>query len=152
MTKRSGLVRTAYVVVPVHQYSDGTQTIASGDDGEPGHWGNVFVYDEGEDGDGTWTTDWDAVGLAETLIHQQLGLTESSQTAENALRAFLVWYQGETDRELIARRVCECGTCQAAAPKGVVGYLSGSDSRGTGFSIYIYTEKTYQALADEFGE
>jgi hypothetical protein len=56
----------------------------------------------------------------------------------------IVW-QGEKDRLLQVRRPCPCG-CDDRGGRGGVGYLTGSDAAGNGFTIWIQSEEVYQRL------
>jgi hypothetical protein len=54
---------------------------------------------------------------------------------------------GEKDRPLGVRRPCDCGTCRSSQPPGAVGLLTGSDSEGKGFTVWITDEAVYRSLA-----
>lgn len=58
------------------------------------------------------------------------------------LKAF-VW-SGEKSRRIGLYRLCPCVTCQRD-PLGV-GYLSASDSRGNGFTIWIKKEALFRVI------
>jgi len=55
----------------------------------------------------------------------------------------IVW-DGERNRQLDAYRACSCGVCSKSR-KGV-GYLSFSDARGRGFTIWIEDEMVFRRL------
>lgn len=59
--------------------------------------------------------------------------------------ADFVW-NGERNREFRVYRPCSCGTCSAVR-KGV-GYLSASDAKGRGFTIWIQDEDVFLRLQD----
>ena len=54
-----------------------------------------------------------------------------------------VW-NGERNRRLDVYRPCPCGVCSGNC-KGV-GYLSYSDSRGRGFTVWIQSEEIFRRL------
>jgi len=56
----------------------------------------------------------------------------------------IVW-QGEKDRLLQVRRPCSCG-CDDRGGRLGVGYLTGSDAEGNGFTIWIESEEVFQRL------
>ena len=56
----------------------------------------------------------------------------------------IVW-NGEPNRPLSLRRPCECG-CDFRDGNHGVGYISGSDGDGIGFSIWIESETTFQII------
>jgi hypothetical protein len=60
-------------------------------------------------------------------------------------RSFMTW-DGEKNRTLKMYRPCDCG-CDRAR----FGYLSGSDDKGNGLTIYAKSEKQYQAMRKIFG-
>ena len=51
----------------------------------------------------------------------------------------------EKCRELNVYRLCECG---CSDKEGAVGYLSGSDEDGNGFTLYLFNENLYQLLEE----
>ena len=55
-------------------------------------------------------------------------------------------WEGEKNRVLQVKRPCDCGTCQADGVHGV-GYLTGSDKHGNGFTLWIEQEEVYQMIA-----
>ena len=55
-------------------------------------------------------------------------------------------WKGEKDRALTLIRPCSCG-CEDG--KGI-GYFTGSNSLGEGFTIWINEEKVFQALIENF--
>lgn len=55
-------------------------------------------------------------------------------------------WKGEADRAFRLQRPCSCGCDQRDGYQGV-GYLSGSDSKGNGFTMWIQSEKVYQIMA-----
>lgn len=57
-----------------------------------------------------------------------------------------VW-DGEQNRPLAANRPCECG-CDARGGLKGVGYLTGSNEKGEGFTIWIQNESVFQRLSD----
>ena len=65
--------------------------------------------------------------------------------------ASITCWQGEEDRELRAYRYCECGTCQRGKPEGAVGMISGSDLKGRGFTIEVFSEAAYKHLFSVLG-
>ena len=46
--------RTVYLTVPVYMDINETPEITMGDDGEPGVWGNCYLYDERHPDGGDW--------------------------------------------------------------------------------------------------
>lgn len=56
-------------------------------------------------------------------------------------------WTGEESRPLTASRPCSCG-CDTRQGRLGVGYLTGSDSAGHGFTIWIESEAVYTALAN----
>ena len=54
-------------------------------------------------------------------------------------------WTGEESRPLQVSRPCSCG-CDTRQGKLGVGYLTGSDSAGHGFTLWIETEAVYQAI------
>lgn len=59
----------------------------------------------------------------------------------------IAWDKGETDRPLMAVRPCSCGCDRRYGDYGV-GYLTGSDKDGYGFTIWIESEIVFQRLRD----
>lgn len=55
-----------------------------------------------------------------------------------------IW-KGEPNRVLALSRPCDCGCDSRDGAKGV-GYLSGSDDDGNGFTIWIQDERIYANL------
>lgn len=55
-----------------------------------------------------------------------------------------VW-EGEENRPLRLYRPCSCGCDERNGEKGV-GYLSGSNARGEGFTVWIEDEEVFQRL------
>jgi hypothetical protein len=55
-------------------------------------------------------------------------------------------WKGERSRELRLFRPCECSACQDSMPSDAVGYLSGSDAEGNGFTVWIFDEAVFVAL------
>jgi hypothetical protein len=62
-----------------------------------------------------------------------------------AMKAKEIVWQGEEDRLLQVRRPCSCG-CDDRDGRGGVGYLTGSDAAGNGFTIWIESEEVFQRL------
>ncbi len=56
----------------------------------------------------------------------------------------LTW-QGEKERVLQVRRPCPCG-CDDRGGRPGVGYLTGSDSDGRGFTVWIESEEVFRRL------
>ncbi len=54
-------------------------------------------------------------------------------------------WTGEKNRRLQLRRPCDCG-CDERDGKRGVGYLTGSDGRGQGFTLWIETETVYRRV------
>jgi hypothetical protein len=61
----------------------------------------------------------------------------------------IVW-TGEENRPLTLQRPCTCGCDDRDGHKGV-GYLTGSDEDGRGFSLWIESEALYQRLERTLG-
>jgi len=61
----------------------------------------------------------------------------------------IILWKGEANRKVNAYRSCSCGCDDRGGRKGV-GYISGSDDQGYGFTIWIRNESTFQALVKEF--
>jgi hypothetical protein len=57
-----------------------------------------------------------------------------------------ITWQGEKDRRLQACRPCPCG-CDDRGGRAGVGYLTGSDAEGNGFTVWIESEEVFQRLA-----
>ena len=55
-------------------------------------------------------------------------------------------WQGEKNRTFDLRRPCDCGCDHRQGNLGV-GYLTGSDSDGIGFTVWIEKEEVYQRLS-----
>ena len=55
------------------------------------------------------------------------------------------WNAGDCNRTLKAVRPCECG-CDFRDGVSGVGYLTGSNSDGDGFTIWIENEQVYKLL------
>ena len=53
-------------------------------------------------------------------------------------------------RPVRAQRPCSCGCDERKGP--IVGYISGSDKKGNGLTIYAPDEATYQRFVAVFGE
>lgn len=58
----------------------------------------------------------------------------------------------EANRPFKVTRPCECGCGSRDGFDEGVGNLSGSDSEGRGFTMFIYDESTYQHLSRIYGE
>jgi hypothetical protein len=56
-----------------------------------------------------------------------------------------ITWKGEKSRLLQVRRPCPCG-CDERDGRPGVGYLTGSDDEGNGFTIWIETEEVYRRL------
>ena len=54
-------------------------------------------------------------------------------------------WTGEKNRPLSLQRPCDCG-CDGWDGKHGVGYLTASDERGKGFTIWIESEAVYRRL------
>jgi hypothetical protein len=61
-----------------------------------------------------------------------------------------VW-QGEESRPSLMTRPCSCGTCEAVAPEGGVGFLSASTAEGAGFTVWVFDEDVYQRMLLVYG-
>jgi hypothetical protein len=59
-----------------------------------------------------------------------------------------VW-RGEKNRLLDAYRPCPCGTCSQS--RRGIGYLSSSDAKGRGFTVWIENEEVFQRLSRALG-
>ncbi len=57
-----------------------------------------------------------------------------------------IW-SGEKERELALSRPCSCGCDERDGFKGV-GYLTGSNEKGEGFTIWLEDEAVFQAVAN----
>lgn len=57
------------------------------------------------------------------------------------------WPTGEKDRPV---NVCRPDICDDA-PAGAVGYLSGSNPKGQGFTIWLFDERVYCLLQELLG-
>lgn len=57
-----------------------------------------------------------------------------------------LWTEGDRGRRLELRRLCPCG-CDSRAGFPGVGYLTASDQEGSGFSLPILDESSFEALA-----
>jgi len=55
-------------------------------------------------------------------------------------------WQGEKKRPLSLKRPCSCG-CDTREGHDGVGYLTGSDKDGDGFTVWIKEEEVFQAIA-----
>ena len=60
-------------------------------------------------------------------------------------------WKGEKNRPLMVRRNCKCRTCQRAGKGKGVGFLSWSDHKGNGFTLWLKREEDYQALVKQLG-
>jgi len=58
----------------------------------------------------------------------------------------IVW-EGEENRELFLHRPCSCG-CDTRDGDHGVGYLTGSNSKGEGLTIWIESEEVFQRLKE----
>ena len=56
-----------------------------------------------------------------------------------------LWKNGEKSRPVSLKRPCPCG-CDLREGKPGVGYLTGSDANGNGFSIWVPNEETYLSI------
>jgi hypothetical protein len=63
-----------------------------------------------------------------------------------------MWRDGEKNRAVRLYRVCPCGACQRGAKGKGVGFLSGSDANGDGFSLWVRNEAEYALLRKSFDE
>jgi hypothetical protein len=54
----------------------------------------------------------------------------------------ITWGQGEVNRPLRAQRPCDCGCDERDGL--LVGYISGSNAEGSGFTVRIHDEDTYR--------
>lgn len=59
-------------------------------------------------------------------------------------------WKGEVNRAFRLQRPCSCGCDQRSGDKGV-GYLTGSDSKGNGFTLWITDEKVFQVMRKSMG-
>lgn len=66
-------------------------------------------------------------------------------------RAPFTWV-GEESRPVRAYTYCPCATCQNSMPEGAVGFLSGSNADGVGFTIDLFSQDVYDILAELVGE
>jgi len=57
----------------------------------------------------------------------------------------ITWDNGDESRPLNVYRPCSCGCDFRDGIKGV-GYISGSDLKGNGFTIWIEAEDVYQRV------
>lgn len=58
-------------------------------------------------------------------------------------------WKGDPGRAPRVQRPCECG-CDLRDGKKGVGYLTGSDSEGNGFSLWITDEKLFKTMEKAF--
>lgn len=56
-----------------------------------------------------------------------------------------ITWTGEARRPLSLQRPCDCG-CDGWDGRHGVGYLTGSDARGRGFTLWIQDEAVYQRI------
>jgi hypothetical protein len=56
-----------------------------------------------------------------------------------------ITWKGEKSRRLQVCRPCPCG-CDNRSGRPGVGYLTGSDDEGNGFTIWIESEEIYQRI------
>lgn len=61
----------------------------------------------------------------------------------------VVFWKGDTGRAPRVQRPCECGCDMRDGVKGV-GYLTGSDNKGNGFTVWITDEKLFKAMSKVF--
>lgn len=61
----------------------------------------------------------------------------------------LAW-TGEKARPIKVYRPCDCATCKRDN-KNQIGFLSGSDGNGVGFTIWLESEEVFQAVATVLG-
>jgi hypothetical protein len=69
--------------------------------------------------------------------------------------ATIATWHGERNRAAKVRRPCPCGCDARTGPIAegkAVGYLSGSNADGEGFTLWIPDEPTYEVLKAVFGE
>lgn len=64
---------------------------------------------------------------------------------ETGIKQTQLTWKGEKNRPLELYRPCSCGCDQRGGYKGV-GYLSGSDERGNGFTIWIQDEEVFRTF------
>ena len=64
----------------------------------------------------------------------------------NAGNKQITW-EGEIDRPLQLRRPCSCG-CDGRDGDVGVGYITGSDGRGRGFTVWIEDEDVYKRMEE----
>ena len=67
-----------------------------------------------------------------------------STSPESAGSAFA--WTGEKNRPLSMCRPCKCGCDRRGGNKGV-GYLTGSDAKGRGFTVWIESEAVFKRIA-----
>ncbi len=60
-------------------------------------------------------------------------------------------WQGEKNRPVKLSRNCGCGCTTRGGVKGV-GYISGSNYAGEGFTIHIEEEEVFRAIAIALGQ
>lgn len=58
-------------------------------------------------------------------------------------------WKGDPGRTPRVQRPCDCGCDLRDGAKGV-GYLTGSDDKGNGFSLWITDEKVYKVMEKAF--
>lgn len=70
--------RTVYVTVPVVLENDEPPTIDPSDDGEPGSWGNCWIYSESEMESGYWDdASLEDIGKAWDYVETMLQATQT---------------------------------------------------------------------------
>lgn len=80
-----------------------------------------------------------------------------TMTTGNVTLDATLWSGPDTDKERPVRvqRPCPCGCDLRDGPLAdgrAVGYVTGSDPQGNGFTIYLPDEATYAMFAAIFGE
>lgn len=61
------------------------------------------------------------------------------------------WEDGERKRKFKLYRPCPCGCDSRGGLKGV-GYLTGSDKKGNGFTLWVESEEVYQSIEKVMAE
>lgn len=65
--------------------------------------------------------------------------------------ALSIWTEGDTNRRVSMRRPCPCGCDNRGRSTPLIGYMTGSNKDGTGFTLVVDTEDAYQALRSVVG-
>lgn len=61
----------------------------------------------------------------------------------------IMWKDGQENRPVKLYNPCPCG-CDLRDDRNILGYISGSDDKGNGFTLHLYTKKEIKLASKLF--